>query len=82
MTIRIKGDPHHYEVKDRECIGRPCLNLHRVQVMGAAGAAGLRSTGRYRHCCARRDYHGCPLPIPEFEKGLAAERRRNGLRNE
>ena len=80
MTIRIKGDPNPYAVKDSKCIGRPCLNLHPVQVMGAAGSSGLRSTGRYRYCCGRRDYHGCPQPIPEFDKRLAAERRKGGMR--
>ena len=82
MTIRIKGDPHPYEVADRQCIGRPCLNLHPIQVMGAAGAAGLRFTGRYRHACGLRDHHGCPQPLPEFDSKLAAERRRDGMRND
>ena len=81
MTIRIKEDPHEYDVKDRECIGRPCLNLHPIQVMGAAGAAGLRFTGQYHYACGRRDYHGCPAPIPEYQRKLEAERRKEGMRN-
>ena len=80
MTIRIRGDKNPYEVLDRECIGRPCLNLHPVQVMGAS-ISGLRFTGRYRYCCGRRDYHGCPRPIPEYDARLAAERRKEGMRN-
>ena len=81
MTIRIKGDPHPYEVADRQCIGRRCLNLHPIQVMGAAGAAGLRFTGRYRYACGRRDYHGCPQPLPEFDRKIAQERRKGGMKN-
>ena len=81
MTIRIKGDPHPYDVMDQQCIGRPCLNLHPVQVMGAAGSAGLRFTGRYRYCCGNRDYHGCPQPIPEYDPRLAAQRKLEGMKN-
>ena len=77
-TIRIKGDPHPYDVKDRECIGRPCLNLHPVSIRGAT-TSGSRFVG-YRYCCARRDYHGCPVPIPPFDQALAQERRQEGYR--
>ena len=81
MSIRIKGDPHVYEVKDRQCIGRGCLALHPIQVRGAT-SSGSRSTGRYRYACGRRDYHGCPQPIPEFNPELAKQRQREeGMRN-
>ena len=81
MSIRIKGDPHEYAVKDRECIGRPCLTLHPMQVRGATGGGGSRFTGRYRYGCGRRDYHGCPDPIPDFDAELAKERQKEGMRN-
>ena len=80
MSIRIKGYPHPYEVRDRECIGRSCLNLHPIQVRGAT-ASGSRFTGRYRHACGRRDHHGCPNPTPDFDPELAKGRRREGMRN-
>ena len=79
MTIRIKGDAHEYQVMDGKCIGRPCLNLHPVQIMGAIGAAGKRFTGSYRYCCGRRDYHGCPQPLPEYEPELAKTRQQQGM---
>lgn len=79
MAIKIKGDPHAYAVKDKDCIGRPCLNLHPTQIRGATGN-GSRATG-WRYGCARRDYHGCPLPIPAFDRQLASERRKEGFKN-
>ena len=78
-TIKIKGDPKPYDVKDRDCIGRPCLNLHPVSIRGAT-SSGSRLVG-YRNCCARRDYQGCPAPIPPFQKELAQERKQEGYKN-
>ena len=77
-TIKIKGDSNPYDVKDRDCIGRPCLNLHPVSIRGAT-TSGSRFVG-YRYCCARRDYQGCPVPIPPSEPELAKERRHEGYR--
>ena len=78
-TIKIKGDPHKYDVKDKDCIGRPCLNLHAVSTRGAT-TSGSRLVG-YRHCCARRDYHGCPIPVPTFDKEVAKLNRAEGYTN-
>ena len=78
-TIRIKGDKHRYNVKDDACIGRPCLALHPVQVRGAT-SSGSRNTGAVRHECGRRAYHGCPQPLPAFDKELAAEHKRQGMK--
>lgn len=79
MKISVKGDKNPYEVRDRHCIGRPCLNLHPTQVRGAT-PSGSRFVG-WRYGCARRDYYGCPTPTPNPEPKLAAQRRRDGLRN-
>lgn len=76
--VRIKGDKHHYDVKDKDCIGRPCLRVHPVQTL-APVASGYRSTGHTRYVCAERDYNGCPQPNPPFDKALAAQRRREGM---
>ena len=78
-VIRIKGDPNSYDVKDHDCIGRPCLNLHAVSIRGAT-TSGSRLVG-YRHCCARRDYYGCPNPVPPSEKPIARERQKQGYKN-
>ena len=80
MSTIIISDKTHYLVRDPNCIGRPCLNIHRISIRGATGASGSRFVG-YRDCCARRDYYGCPSPIPEFDKKLAAERKKNGMKN-
>ena len=79
-VIRLKGDRSRYDVRDRQCIGRECLNVHRVSVRGAT-ASGSRLVG-YRDCCARRDYHGCPQPLPSYERAIAAKRRKEGMRVE
>lgn len=79
MAIKMKGDPHAYQVRDANCIGRPCLNLHPTAIRGATNS-GSRFSG-WKHTCARRDYYGCPQPIPEFDRKLAAERRKEGYRN-
>ena len=78
-TIRIKGDPNKYDVKDEQCIGRECLKLHPVSVRAPTNS-GSRLAG-YPHCCARREFENCPSPIPEFDRKLAAERRKEGLKN-
>lgn len=77
-VIRIKGDKHRYDVRAKECIGMPCLNVHQVSSR-APTMSGSRLVG-YRYCCARRDYDGCPNPLPEYDKALAAERRKEGMR--
>ena len=78
-NIKQKGDRHPYAVRDEQCIGRECLNLHAVALRNAA-PGGSRTTG-YIHCCARREYQNCPIPLPAFDRKLAAERRREGMRN-
>ena len=70
-----------YEVRDKQCIGRPCLNIHRVSVRSAIGSSGTRFLG-YRDCCAHREYYSCPSPIPEFDRKLAAGRRKRGMKNQ
>jgi len=44
-TIRQKGDPRRYWVRDEKCIGTQCLALGLFQHRGAIGAAGTRNTG-------------------------------------
>lgn len=78
-TIRIKGDKNPYDVKDRLCIGRPCLKLHPIQIRGAT-SSGSRFVG-YRYGCGTRDYNGCPLPVPNYDRKLAAQRKKEGLKN-
>ena len=63
-------------VFSEDCLGRECLNLHQVQSLGAVGS-GYRSTG-YRYCCATRDYHGCPYPLPDPDADLIAQLKAEG----
>lgn len=77
--ISKKGDKNKYDIRDKDCIGMPCLKLHPIQVRGAT-SYGSRSTGTYRYACATRDYRGCPQPIPGFDKDLAKERRKDGMK--
>lgn len=78
-TIRIKGDKAKYSVKDRECLGRECLALSHYQTRGAT-LGGSRNTGDSSPCCINRAYRGCPTPIPEFDKALAAKRKADGMK--
>ena len=78
--IKIKGDSHRYDVRDRECIGLPCLNCHPIQARGATGSSGSRSLGYYHYGCATRNYRGCPQPIPDYDKNLAKERHADGMK--
>ena len=80
-ALRQRGDRHRYDVMDGDCIGRECLVLGPFTVMGAVGNGGYRNTGDVRFCCLTRAYHGCPQPLPAHEPELAAERRREGMRN-
>lgn len=80
-TIRQKGDPHPYDVRDADCIGRPCLRLHPIAVRGATGS-GSRATGRFTYECGHRAYHGCPDPRPEADPGLTRQRRAEGMRTD
>ena len=80
MSIIIH-EKTQYEVRDKQCIGRSCLNIHRVSVRSAIGSSGTRFLG-YRDCCARREYYNCPSPIPEFDKKLAATRKRQGMKSQ
>ena len=77
--IRNSSDSETYSVADAQCIGRKCLNLHAVGLRTPT-PSGSRLTG-YVNCCARREYHGCPTPVPEFDRQLAGRRRRLGLKN-
>ena len=65
-TIRIKGDKNPYDVKNRLCIGRPCLKLHPIQIRGAT-SSGSRFVG-YRYGCGTRDYNGCPPTSPQLRQ--------------
>ena len=77
--IRNSADKKTYSVADAQCIGRECLNLHPVGLR-APTPSGSRLIG-YVNCCARREYHGCPTPVPEFNRQLAGRRQRLGLKN-
>ena len=72
--IRVVAERRNYDVRDGDCIGRWCLNLHPIDVRGGT-ASGSRYTGRQIYECAQRAYHGCPLPAPEYEPDLARDRR-------
>lgn len=76
--LKIKGDKSRYEVRAPECIGLECLRLGHYQVRGGT-MSGSRNTGRTSPCCMFRAYHGCPTPILEFDKELAAKRKGDGL---
>ena len=78
--IRIKGDKNKYDIRDRHCIGRPCLTVHQVSSRTPT-TSGSRLTG-YRYCCTTREYSSCPQPIPGSDPKLAAGRRRNRMKNE
>lgn len=77
--IKIVGDRHRYDVLDDKCIGRRCLRVHPIQIRGAT-ASGSRFAG-YHYACAERSYNGCPQPIPAFDRELAKERRKQGMKN-
>lgn len=73
--IRITAERRNYDVKDLDCIGRECLNLHRIQVRGATNS-GSAFTGRFTYECGRRAYHGCPKPLPTYSVELSRSRRK------
>ena len=79
MPIKIKGDKELYDVRDRHCIGRSCLNLHPIQIRGAT-SSGSRFVG-YRYACGRREYNGCPQPLPQHDRNLAKQRQADGMKN-
>lgn len=66
---------------DKLCIGRRCFApgnfQHRAPLMGG----GSRNTGGSTPCCMNNAYHGCPRPLPEFEKAKADQRKLDGWRN-
>lgn len=78
VVIRKKGDKRRYDVYDADCIGRSCLRIHEVVIRGSYMDGSSREIDR-RACCARREGFGCPMPTPEFDKELAAERRAAGM---
>jgi len=78
--LRKVGEKGRYSVRDRECIGRKCLALGRFETRGAVGGGVTRNTGGFTFCCMNRAYHGCPSPLPEFDKKLASERKSKGVR--
>jgi hypothetical protein len=78
-TIKFAGAA--YDVRDRECIGRLCLQLGRYQHRGAIGASGSRNTGAVTPCCVFRAYHGCPSAEKfPFDPVLARDRKRAGYK--
>ena len=79
MQLRKIGEKgKRYDVRDKLCIGRDCLRLHDVAIRGAT-SYGSRTSG-YRSCCARREYGGCPSPLPAFDRHLASVQRFSGIR--
>ena len=40
--------------------------------------SGSRNTGAESHCCMNRAYRGCPDTLPEFDKNMATERKKEG----
>jgi hypothetical protein len=68
-----------YDVLDRDCLGRECLQLGHFQTRGAT-LSGSRNTGDSKPCCMRRAYHGCPTPLPPPTHDLIDQRKAEGLK--
>ena len=79
IQIKVKGEKKPYAVRDADCIGRSCLNLHPIAARGATNS-GSRFAGYYHYECATRCYRGCPQPTPAPEKELAKQRRKEGMK--
>lgn len=83
--IRIKGDKSKYSAKDKDCLGRSCLNLGHFQVRGAT-MSGSRNTGQISPCCMTRAYHGCPPygddegNLYQIDKKLLSKRKSEGMK--
>jgi len=74
MKFRQVGRKGQFDFLDADCIGRRCFAPGSYQHRGAT-ASGSRNTGDYSNCCMNRAYHGCPYPLPEFDKELAKKRK-------
>ena len=77
--IYVRADRKKYDVLEKECLGRTCLRLYPIDIRGAT-SSGSRNTGRKAYECAYRYHFGCPRDLPEFNKDLARERRKEGMR--
>ena len=77
--IYVRDDRKKYDVRDKDCLGRTCLRLYPIDIRGAT-SYGSRSTGRKAYECSCRYHFGCPRVLPEFDKNLARERRKEGMR--
>ena len=79
MILRCKGDKRKFEFLSRECLGRTCFAPGTYQHRGASGMGqGSHATGQYSDCCMNRAYHGCPYELPQVDKALLAERKKDG----
>ena len=80
--LRYKGTKTKYNVLDAQCIGRTCLVLGMYQHRSMCAGGGSRNTGSAdTPCCMTRAYRGCPdTAVNEYSGELAAERKREGLR--
>lgn len=79
VMLRMMGSKTKYDFLGRECLGRSCFAAGTYQHRGAT-MSGSRATGQYSACCMNRAYHGCPHPLPEVDKELLADRKKNGWR--
>jgi hypothetical protein len=79
MILRHKGDKRKFEFLSRECLGRPCFAPGTYQHRGAT-SSGSRNTGAYSDCCMNRAYRGCPNELPEPNKELMADLKRDGCK--
>ena len=76
-TIKYEGEK--YDVRDRLCIGRPCLQLGLYQHRGATMLGGRNIRARIA-CCLHRAYHGCPDQNFEYDAAMARQRKDEGCK--
>lgn len=75
------GDKNRYDFRDGTCIGLRCWAAGMYQHRAPMACGGSRNTGSPdTPCCLNRAYHGCPSPLPQFDKELVKLRKAEGWR--
>ena len=64
MRVREVGTKEWYGCLDGDCPARSCFAPGPYQIPGAT-TSGSRNTGGSRLVCLRREYRGCPSPLPK-----------------
>lgn len=77
MILRRTHDKSRYDFLSLDCLGRRCFAPGNYEHRGAT-LSGSRNTGRYSACCMNRAYHGCPHPLPDVDKAMATQRKKDG----